>query len=442
MPDSYHAPDASPPASADSRRRMLATRFQKTRARTTELTAGLTPEDMMVQSTADGASVKWHLAHATWFFETFALVPELAGYAPLDPLYLTLFAARDDRFGPHLAGPAIRILSRPGLTDVLRYRDHVNGAVLHLLERADDGALDRVAERVEIGVLHERRHQERLLEGIKHAFWLNPLHPAYEPRPADAAPCAPASHAAAWFDHPGGPVEIGRADPAPGLDHEGPRHTAHLRPCRLAGRPVTCGEYLAFVEDGGYRTPSLWMADGWDMVQARDWAAPLYWRRRDGAWEVFTLYGDQPLDPTEPVCHVSWYEADAFARWAGKRLPDEQEWEAMAARLDAPGTMTSGNLLGNGLRHPCPGRFTGNGPWKMFGDVWEWTRSPFVPYPGYRRPSGAVGEAVNGRFMANRMVLRGGSCVTPFDLATPTARHYLRPGARAAFAGLRLAEDG
>lgn len=431
MPDTHLANQA--PNSGDALRRSLATRFQKTRGRTAELAAPLSPEDLMVQSVADGAPAKWHLAHTTWLFETTVLVPCSPGYRPFDPAFLQLFAARDDRFGSHqLPSPSLRLLSRPSTAEVMRYRDHVNGAVLHLLDGVGETGLDDVAERVEVGIAHERRHQERLLTHIKHAFWSNPLRPAYEPQPHSYPTAA---HSQSWAEHQGGLVEIGRAAPPPGFDHEGPRHKVWLNPFRLASRLVSCGEYLTFIEEGGYNQRSLWLADGWELARAEGWQAPLYWEWRDGGWQIFTLYGARPLDPAEPVCHVSWYEADAFARWAGKRLPDEAEWESVAAGCDC-----GGNLLGTGHRHPRPSTGLGGGPWQMFGDVWEWTRSAFTPYPGYRQPDG-VDEAVHGRFMTNRMVLRGGSCVTPFDYASPSTRHYLRPATRLSFTGIRLAED-
>jgi len=435
MPDTRlaTAPGPNDAGPNDAIRHSLATRFQKARARTAELVAPLGVEDLMVQSLPEGAPAKWHLAHTTWFFETHVLMAADPGYRPFDPAFRQLFAALDDRFGAHLPAPTLRLLSRPTASEVMRYRDHVNGTILHLLDRIDDAGMADLAERIELGLVHERRHQERLLSEIKHAFWCNPLRPAYEPLPPAAAhPETPQQ----WIDVPGGMVDIGRDETAPGRDHEGPRHQVLLRPYRLAGRPVTCGEYLAFIEDGGYAKPKYWLGDGWEAARAVDWQAPLYWERREGGWQVFTLYGMRPLDPAEPVCHVSWYEADAFARWAGKRLPEEAEWEAVACEKEC-----LGNLLGNGHRQPRPHVCRGNdGPWQMFGDVWEWTRSPFMPYPGYRHPDG-VDEALTGRFMANRMVVRGGSCVTPFDYATPTTRHFLRPQARTAFTGIRLAED-
>ncbi|HYG86671.1 MAG TPA: ergothioneine biosynthesis protein EgtB [Azospirillum sp.] len=431
MPATQHAHATPPEGPTDALRRSLATRFHKARQRTAELVAPLSVEDLMIQSLPEGAPAKWHLAHTTWFFESFVLDACAPGYRFFDPSFQQLFTAIDDRFGLHLPAPSLRLLSRPTAAEVMRYRDHVNGAVLHLIERTEDAKLGEVSERIQLGIVHERRHQERLLSGIKHAFWSNPLRPAYEPA-ATPPPSPPLDQA--WFDHPSGLVEIGTDDPPPGLEHEKPRHTVMLRPFRLAGRPVTCGEYLAFIQDGGYAKANWWLGDGWEAARVENWQAPLYWEWKEGGWQVFTLYGMRPLDPNEPVCHVSWYEADAYARWAGGRLPDEAEWEAMAT-----GKESTGNLLGTGYRHPRPGVCRGaEGPWQLFGDVWEWTRSAFMPYPGYRHTEGA---SERGRFMANHMVVRGGSCVTPFDYATPTTRHFLRPTTRVAFTGIRLAED-
>lgn len=438
MPDTQSATLSHP--EAPELRGALAARFQKVRRRTNELVAPLSPEDLMVQSVPDGAPAKWHLAHTTWLFETMVLLQAAPGYQPFDPIWLELFAARDDRAGPDSA-PPLRLLSRPSAAEVMRYRDHVNAAVLHRIAGVADDGLERLAALVEQGIAHERRHQERLLVHVKHAFWSNPLRPAYEPAPPAPHPVGQGQgqggqgDSEGWVDHAGGLVEIGRAEPPPGFDHEGPRHRVYLGPFRLAVRPVSCGEYRTFIEAGGYEDRRLWQADGWRTMRDEGWRAPLYWERRDGGWQIFTLYGMRPLDPDEPVCHVSWYEADAYARWAGRRLPEEAEWEVVAARCDSVG-----NLLGTGYRHPraCPTH--GSGPRQMYGDVWEWTRSAFGPYPGYRQPDG-VDEVVQGRFMSNRMVLRGGSCVTPFDYAGPGVRHHLRPDDRLSFSGIRLAAD-
>lgn len=447
MPDTHLIPPAGPPTGPladsgatmpdDDRRQAFATRFQKARARTAELVATLSPEDLMVQTVPDGAPAKWHLAHTSWLFEAAVLIPFSPGYRPCDPVFLDLFAARGERF----AAPP-RVLSRPGVAEIMRHRDQINAAVLHLIEQVDDGLWDAVESALAMAIAHERRHQERMLLHIKHALWSNPLRPAYEPAPDHPHLGAPPD---GWVEQAGGLVEIGRPAPLPGFDHEGPRHRVWLEPFRLAARPVTCGEFLAFIEAGGYSDRSLWLSDGWETARAEGWSAPLYWERGNGGqsgeqgggsgWRVFTLYGMQPLDPDEPVCHVSWFEADAYARWAGKRLPREAEWETVAAGCDS-----MGNLLGTGHRHPRCGTCHGTGPWQMCGDVWEWTADAFATYPGYRRPDGPD-EAVNARLAGNRMVLRGGSCLTPFDHAGPWTRHYLRPETRLSVSGLRLAED-
>nr|WP_246513003.1 ergothioneine biosynthesis protein EgtB [Azospirillum picis] len=437
----------------------LATRFQKTRARTAELVAPLSAEDLMVQTTPDGAPPKWHLAHTSWLFEAALLIPFNPAYRPCDPVFLDLFSGRVDH-----RTPLGRLLSRPTTAEIMRYRDQINAAVLHLIDQMDERLWDAVEPVLAMAIAHERRHQERMLLHIKHALWSNPLRPAYEPAPDQPPPGAPPDE---WIDRDGGLVEIGRPLPLPGFDHEGPRHRVWVDPFRLAARPVTCAEYLAFIDAGGYGDRDLWMTDGWAMARAEGWSAPLYWERSgdpaDGAggWRIFTLYGVRPLDPDEPVCHVSWYEADAYARWAGKRLPTEAEWETVAAgpshgglgdQSDGlsggqsgghAGTHSGdhlGNLLGTGWRHPRPSACHGSGPWQMCGDVWEWTCDAFTLYPGYRRPDGPD-EAVRGRLAVNRMVLRGGSCLTPFDHAGPWTRHGLRPGTRQSVTGIRLAED-
>lgn len=442
VPDTHPSPIAEPPTapsaalSAAERRQTLATRFQKARARTAELVATLSPEDLMVQTVADGAPAKWHLAHTSWLFEVAVLIPFSPGYRPADPAFLDLFAARTD------GGPAPpRVLSRPTAAEIMRHRDQINGAVLHLIDALDESLWEAAESALMMAIAHERRHQERMLLHIKHALWCNPLRPAYEEAPDHPHLGAPPD---GWLEQPGGLVEVGRPTPLPGFDHESPRHRVWLDPYRLASRPVTCGEYQTFIDAGGYSDRSLWLTDGWETAHAEGWSAPLYWERGgfgSGArWQVFTLYGMQPLDPDQPVCHVSWYEADAYARWAGKRLPREAEWEAVAAGCDS-----MGNLLGTGHRHPRAGTCHGTGPWQMCGDVWEWTGDAFLTYPGYRRPHGAEkavpDEAVNGRLAANRMVLRGGSCLTPFDHAGPWTRHYLRPETRLSVSGFRLAED-
>ncbi|MGH9165843.1 MAG: ergothioneine biosynthesis protein EgtB, partial [Acidimicrobiales bacterium] len=361
----------------------------------------------------------------SWFFETFLLDPELAGYQPFHPVYRFLFNSYYEAVGPRHARHTRGEITRPGAEEIGRYRRQVDDAMADLL----DGELSpRVADLVELGLHHEQQHQELLLMDIKHVLSRNPLQPAYldGPTPATAAPPPPG-----WTAHPGGLVEIGNPGRSFAFDNEQPRHVVHLEPFELADRSVSCAEWLAFVDDGGYRRPELWLSDGWATVQDQAWEAPLYWSAVDGRWEVFTLRGPRPVRPAEPVCHVSYYEADAFARWAGARLPTEAEWEAVAA-----GAVVTGNFLDLDGLHPT---VPGDGP-SMFGGVWQWTASPYVAYPGFRPEAGAVGE-YNGKFMVNQHVLRGGSCVTSADHVRPTYRNFFPPSARWAFSGLRVARD-
>jgi ergothioneine biosynthesis protein EgtB len=325
------------------------------------------------------------------------------------------------------------MLSRPSVADVAAYRDHVGGALCTLIDRSADAAWGQVAPLLELGLHHEQQHQELILMDIKHLFSLNPLLPAYQPpRRQASASAAPL----AWIDYPGGLVEIGHGGVGFAFDNEGPRHRVWLDPFRLAARPVTCGEFVEFIADGGYHRPEFWLSDGWATVHQQRWEAPLYWRRDGADWRVFTLAGEHPIRAEEPVCHVSLYEADAYAKWAGKRLPTEAEWEIAAAGLPQ-----AGNFADSGRYHPRPDVGGGGGGLRqLFGDVWEWTSSPYTAYPGFRAAEGAVGE-YNGKFMSSQMVLRGGCAATPAGHIRTTYRNFFPPSARWAFSGLRLAED-
>ena len=408
----------------------LGERYGRVRAGTAELVHGLSAEDQVVQSMPDASPVKWHLAHTTWFFETFLLMPRLPGYRPFDPSFGYLFNSYYEAVGARHPRPARGLLTRPGITEIAAYREHVDAAMRDLLARPQE---DGLASLIALGLAHEEQHQELILMDLLHLLSLNPLAPAY--RPFSPALRTMASEGR-WVAYEGGIVDIGHDGAGFAFDNEGPRHQALLRPYRLSSRPVTNGDWRAFIEDGGYRTAGLWLADGWATVNAQGWEAPGYWRRRDGDWVQFTLMGEMPLDDAAPVCHVSYYEADAFARWAGRRLPTEFEWET-AAR-DRP---AEGNMLGSGLLRPVSaGGTAGDAPGQMFGDVWEWTASAYAPYPGFRPAAGAVGE-YNGKFMANQYVLRGGCCVTPDGHARATYRNFFYPHQRWMFAGLRLAED-
>lgn len=385
----------------------LEQRFHPVRSYTEALAAPLSAEDQTIQSMADVSPTKWHLAHTTWFFETFILRPQAAGYRPFDPAYEYLFNSYYEAVGPRHPRPQRGLLSRPGVTEIMAYRRHVTEAMSKLLaprNRRGSGNWDAL---VELGLHHEEQHQELILMDIKHVLSINPLKPAYR---ASSNGAARDATPLAWQAMKGGLVEIGHADDGFAFDNEGPRHKAWLEPFALASRPVSNGEYAAFIDDGGYRRPEFWLSAGWDCVSARDWQAPLYWEKKDGVWRVFTLAGLDVLSPHEPVCHVSAYEAAAYAKWAGKRLPREAEWESAAAQLGG------------------------------VGEVWEWTASPYVAYPGYREPEGAIGE-YNGKSMANQMVLRGGCVATPPGHMRPTYRNFFPPDARWMFGGIRLAED-
>lgn len=404
-------------------------RFLSIRASTEALAARLSAEDQTIQSMPDVSPTKWHLAHTTWFFETFALKPLAAGYRPFDPAYDYLFNSYYEAVGARHPRPQRGLLSRPGVAEILAYRRHVTDAMVEALDGPGDPPAP-LAGVVELGLHHEQQHQELLLMDIKHVLSVNPLRPAYH-RPAAVPPRA--ATPLEWKRFDGGLVEIGHGGDGFAFDNEGPRHRVWLEPFALASRPTTCGEYIAFVEDGGYRRPEFWLSAGWALAHERGWNAPLYWERSAGSWSVFTLGGLRPMRLDEPVCHVSFYEAAAFAKWAGKRLPREAEWEIAAAVA-----ALRGNTADSGAFHPAPATHAGLA--QMIGDVWEWTASPYVAYPGYHEPPGAIGE-YNGKFMANQMVLRGGCAATPPDHVRTTYRNFFPPDARWMFGGVRLAED-
>jgi ergothioneine biosynthesis protein EgtB len=405
----------------------LAVRYQEVRARTEALCAPLTPEDMVVQSMPDASPAKWHLAHTTWFFEAFLLAPREHGFTPFHPGYAFLFNSYYDAVGPRHPRPKRGLLTRPPLEEVRAYRRQVDARVLALAEEGLDADGEAV---LELGLHHEQQHQELLLTDVKHAFSENPLHPAY------AAPLSPSRRAApplVWLEHEGGLRDIGDGGSGFAFDNERPRHRVWLEPFAIGSRAVSCGEYLAFVADGGYRRPELWLADGFAAAVRNGWDAPLYWERDGDRWIVFTLHGIRPLDPAEPVAHVSFYEADAYARWAGARLPSEAEWEVVARDAEEDGTFADG-----GRFHPAAAGE--RRPAQLLGDVWEWTGSAYAPYPGFRAVPGALGE-YNGKFMVNQLVLRGGSCVTPIGHVRPTYRNFFYPDARWQFSGLRLCRE-
>ncbi len=407
--------------------------FEETRRASEALAAPLAPEDQAIQSMPDVSPTKWHLAHTAWFFETFILLPFDPLYRPFDPRYAYLFNSYYEAVGARHPRPCRGLLSRPTSAEIGAYRDHVAAAVVGFSLRAPKALWLQTAPLLALGIEHEKQHQELILMDIKHVFSLNPLRPCYRQAPPPPARNAPLL----WLEFAGGLEEIGFEGEGFAFDNESPRHKVWLEPYRLASRLTTCGDYLRFIEEGGYRRPQFWLSDGWARVEAEGWRAPLYWREEKEGWRIFTLAGERALEPSEPLCHVSFFEADAFARWAGKRLPSEAEWE-VAARM----VPLAGNLADRGLYHPAPAEALPEGPAlsQMIGDVWEWTGSAYLPYPRFRARDGAIGE-YNGKFMCNQMVLRGGAAVTPAGHIRTTYRNFFPPSARWAFSGLRLAED-
>jgi ergothioneine biosynthesis protein EgtB len=410
----------------------LAERYRAIRAQTMALAAPLSAEDCALQSMADTSPVKWHLAHATWFFETFILAPAQTDHRMFDPAYRVLFNSYYHGVGDKHPRPERGMLSRPALDEVHAYRRYTDAAMLDLIgnERLPPDSLALV----ELGLQHEQQHQELILTDAKHLLSRNPLKPAYRQAGPPVPPVKAVS--AGWLRFDGGIQAIGHEGNGFCFDNELPRHRVWLEPFELASRPVNNGEFAEFIADGGYRRPELWLAAGWDRVRADGWHAPQYWHRHESAWHTFTLHGEQALEAAAPVCHISFYEADAFARWAGARLPTEAEWEI--AMCDQP---CRGNLLESGTLHPQAADITEErGLQQAFGDVWEWTRSDYAPYPGFRPVAGTVGE-YNGKFMCGQYVLRGGSCVTPASHIRASYRNFFPPEARWQFSGLRLARD-
>jgi ergothioneine biosynthesis protein EgtB len=403
--------------------------FLAVRRATEALADPLSPEDQTVQSMPDVSPTKWHRAHTTWFWEQFVLLPHAPGYRAYDERYLYLFNSYYEGAGPRHPRAARGHLSRPGVGEISAYRQVVDDAMASFLSSAH---ADGVRHLVEIGLHHEQQHQELLMMDIKHVLGINPLHPTYSPRRSGAAGTA---RPVGWVHHDGGLVDIGAmGDAGFAWDNERPRHRTWLEPFAFADRLVTAGDWLDFIQDGGYHRADLWLSDGWARVQAEEAEAPLYWERDDdGRWMVHTLGGYRPVDPAEPVVHVSYYEADAFAHWTGYRLPTESEWEAVAATVDGPAA-SSISL------HPQAAGTAPGTPGQLYGDVWQWTSSSYLPYPGFRAEKGVVGE-YNGKFMVGQQVLRGGAAITPPGHTRPTYRNFFPPYVQWPFTGLRLARD-
>jgi dimethylhistidine N-methyltransferase len=406
-------------------------RYLRVRERSEALAAPLSAEDQSAQSMADASPVKWHLAHTSWFFEQLLLRP-LPGYRPAEAVYDVLFNSYYESLGPRVARHQRGLLTRPSVDEVMAYRARIDDAMLAALEagRWAPGAPE--AYLFDLALNHEQQHQELILTDLLHLFAQSPLAPAYAP----AEPIgSPAPGAPDFIDYAPREAELGWDGAGFAFDNEAPRHEVLLAPFQLADRAATNAEWLAFMADGGYRRPEFWMSDGWAKAQTEGWCAPLYWREVEGRWRTLTLEGERPVDPGAPVVHVSWYEADAFARWSGARLPTEAEWEVAASNLPV-----AGNLAPDGTLRPLPAGASDGGPRQMFGDVWEWTSSPYAPYAGFETTPGVAAE-YNGKFMVNQLVLRGGSFATPADHIRPTYRNFFYPHHRWQFMGVRLARD-
>jgi ergothioneine biosynthesis protein EgtB len=444
--------------SGSPRQRLIA-QFRKVRDFSAHLCRNLEPEDYVVQSMPDVSPTKWHLAHTSWFFETFVLKAWMQGYRSEVPQYAYLFNSYYNAAGDMHRRDLRGLISRPTVSETFRFRESIDNCVIKLLEEADEALFEEMEPVLVLGLHHEQQHQELLITDIKHVFAQNPLHPVFagaavagvgdpghrmdgnaQARPASTIPATTPQR---FIEFEEEIVSIGHEGAAFSYDNEGPRHRALVPACSLSNRLITNGEYLAFMEAGGYTRPEFWLSLGWTTLNEQRWQAPLYWVQQEGAWWNFTLSGFRPVDESEPVTHISYFEADAFANWDGARLPTEFEWERAASRLPI-----EGNFVDDQRFHPAPangdgppsGRNNASGLQQIFGDVWEWTRSAYLPYPGYRAVPGALGE-YNGKFMCNQMVLRGGSCATSRDHVRATYRNFFQPEKRWQFTGIRLARD-
>jgi ergothioneine biosynthesis protein EgtB len=412
----------------------LVERYSQTRRVTEYLCKPLAVEDLVVQSMPDASPARWHLAHTTWFFETFVLARWDSYYRPVSNDYQFLFNSYYNGVGEQFPRSRRGLLTRPTVAEVFQYRQAVDERVLRLLHSLGDDDASETARVVDLGINHEQQHQELLLTDIKHMFSCNPLWPAYRSAPAQLLTT---SHKpSGWSAHSGGLVQIGHEGRTFAFDNERPRHSVFLQPFEIHRRLVTVGEFLEFMNDDGYSRPELWLSLGWSTLRDHKWTAPLYWVRQESQWWQFSLDGLRPLNADEPVCHVSYFETDAFARWSGARLPTEAEWEHTATGADLQGSFLESEHF-----HPSPVNDEPDNMAQLYGEVWQWTASPYTPYPGYVAPAGALGE-YNGKFMCNQYVLRGGSCVTPVSHLRATYRNFFPPDARWQFSGIRLARDG
>jgi ergothioneine biosynthesis protein EgtB len=408
----------------------LAQRFARVRSLSEQIASPLSAEDCAIQSMPDVSPTRWHLAHTTWFFETFVLA-QSAGYEQFNADFQYLFNSYYNAVGEQFPRARRGLISRPGLAEVMAYRTHVDRQMVELLHKGIDADTAAV---IELGLNHEQQHQELMLTDIKHVLSCNPLDPIYQSADRRTGTALPLQ----WRQYAEGVYWIGHEGNGFAYDNESPRHRQFLERFELASRLVTCGEFLDFMDDGGYRRPELWLSLGWQWMQEQRISSPLYWEKRDGDWTMFTLAGRMPLEVDEPVCHVSYFEADAFARWAGVRLPTEAEWEVAAADVPLEAAAPD-DLFDRGWAiHPASPDQESPALAQMFGEIWQWTASPYTAYPGYRPPEGALGE-YNGKFMCNQYVLRGGSCATPAGHIRPTYRNFFPPEARWQFTGIRLA---
>jgi len=417
-------------AHQDSANEVLIQRLTTVRTRTESLCAPLEIEDYCIQAITAVSPPKWHLAHTTWFFEIFILTPFLPGYRAFDKTYAYLFNSYYETAGTFFPQHQRGLLSRPTVADIYRYRTHVDEALQTLLNNLPQQSARDIIIRLELGIEHEIQHQELLLMDVKYNFSTNPLHPAYQRSAPDSAAEIPEM---TWYEFSGGIVEIGHEGTVFSFDNERPRHKTLLEDYCMGSRLVSNGEYLAFIMDKGYQNAELWLSDGWHTINTNKWVAPLYWSKEGIDWQEFTLSGMQPLNLNEPVAHLSYYEADAYARWAGKRLPTEAEWEHAASHQPI-----KGNFLESGALHPQAASKPQLS--QLFGDLWEWTQSAYSSYPGFHPLPGTLGE-YNGKFMSGQMVLRGGCCTTAHDHIRASYRNFYKPADRWMFSGLRLAVD-
>jgi ergothioneine biosynthesis protein EgtB len=395
-------------------------------------------EDYVIQSMPDVSPTKWHLAHTSWFFETFVLLKAFKGYKSPSPQYAYLFNSYYIQAGERHLRPKRGLISRPTVEETYHYRNYVDEHMVAFIDDADEREWSEFSPVIEIGIHHEQQHQELIVTDIKHVFSENPLRPVYKAENHKNGKNTRTAPPAKWVPYEGGVHSIGHSGNGFGYDNEYPRHNVYLEPFSLQSRLVTNGEYIGFIEDGGYETPELWLSEGWTTAESRSWKAPFYWERKNGKWVHFTLSGMRVVDPEEPVCHVSYFEADAYARWAGERLPTEAEWEVASDGVPVEGNFAESLSFRPGAAETIKNKQSLH---QMYGDVWEWTQSPYTSYPGFKTLPGALGE-YNGKFMCNQYVLRGGSCATPKSHIRNTYRNFFPPDARWQFMGIRLAKDG